>query len=227
MSLTPFVVALEPDHLDALNQVVKVGRTAELEWLDKARDNEGIQFLRGKALSEARGRVRAEFALLRKKGTLAGTRDLVVAREVRAELKRRKMAGPYEPVPAGDVSAPGRRVGAGPRHYHRFGDEKTTLTARMPVRLPAMLGEQLVRSCYWMSEPAVKALWEWQTRWGDGPEVIMREAQRRGAVTVLDVFCAAFASRPDADSILERAKLQAQVITTGDIFRAAVERAIR
>jgi len=227
MSLMPFVVAVEPDDLQALKHVVEEGRKAELEWLAKARENHGVPFLRGKALSQARGRIRAEFRELRERGILAGTRDLVLAREVRAELKHRGMDRPYEPVPAEETGKPGRRVGAGPRHYQRSGGEPTPFTARMAVRLPAALGEQLVRACYWTSAPAVQALWEWQARWGDGPTVILREAQRRNAVTVLDLLCAVLAPRPDADSILERAKLQDQVVTTGDVIRAALKRAIR
>ncbi|OYP10065.1 hypothetical protein CFC35_41860 [Streptomyces sp. FBKL.4005] len=228
MSLMPFVVAVEPDDLAALNEVVKVGKEAEREWLEEARKAYGVQFLRGKALSEVRGTIRTEFRRLRERGKLAGTRDLVVAREVRAELKRRRMDGEYDPVPAEESGMPGRRVGTGPRHYGRSsGEEPTKLEGRMYVKLPGALGEQLVRACYWTSAPAVTALWEWQARWGDGPEVIFREAQRRGAVTILDLWCAAFASRPDADAILQKAELQAQVVTTGDIIRAAVKRAIR
>lgn len=223
----PFVVAVEPESLQALDEVVKAGREKELEWLKQAREDEGVRFLRGKPLSQARARVRADFRKERERGRLAGTRDLVVARAVRAELKRRGMDGEYEPVPDDAVAMPGRRVGTGPRHYRRTGDDETTLTARMPVRLPAALGEQLVRACHWISAPAVTALWEWQQRWGDGPEVILREAQRRGAVTVLDVIFAGLSSRPDADSLLKKAQLQDQVITTGDIFRSSIERATR
>ncbi|MEU2086764.1 hypothetical protein ABZ569_33455 [Streptomyces albus] len=227
MSLMQFVVAVEPEDLTALNEVVDAGRKVERKWLKEAREEHGLAILRGRALSEARSAVRARFRRLREQGVLAGTRDLVVAREVRAELARRGMDGEYEPVPADAAGVPGRRVGTGPRHYQRAGDAPTTLTARMAVRLPSGVGEQLVRACHWTSAPAVAALWEWQTRWGDGPEVIMREAQRRGAVTVLDVLCAGLAPRPDADSLLEKAQLQAQVVTTGDIIRAAVKRAIR
>ncbi|WP_405802269.1 hypothetical protein [Streptomyces sp. NBC_01506] len=227
MSLMPFVVAVEPWDLDALNDAVAAGRSSELTWLKETRESEGVKFLRGKALSEARGRVRAKFSEMRAKGTLAGTRDLIVAREVRAELKIQAMDGPYKPLPSEETRKPGRRVGSGPGHYDRFGDEETKLTGRMAVRLPADLGEQLVRATYWTSAPAVKALWEWKERWGDGPEVIIREAQRTGAATVLAVMLAGMAPRPDADSLLEKAKLQEQIITTGDIFRAAVKRAIR
>ncbi|MEV5440785.1 hypothetical protein AB0K80_33000 [Streptomyces sp. NPDC052682] len=227
MSLLPFVIALEPEDRQALDEVVRKGRKAEVEWLEAAREREGVRYLRGKAAREARSRVRAEFARLRKTGKLAGTRDLVLAREVRAELKRRKMNGPYEPVPVAEAGAPGRPVGSSPRKHGRFADEPTKLSARLAVRLPADLGEQLVRACYWESEPAVKALREWQDRWGDGPEVIMREAERQGALTVLTMFAAALAPRPDADSLLEKAKLQDMVVTTGDIIRSAVKRAIR
>jgi hypothetical protein len=222
----PFVIALEPDDLASLDQVVADGRATEEEWLERARHQAGVRSLRGSALSQARARIRTEFAVLREQGKLAGTRDLVVSREVRAELKRRKMIGEYEPIPAEDAGAPGRRVGTGPRHYQRFGDETTAFNARMAVRLPASLGEQLVRATYWTSAPAVEALRAWQDLWGDGPEVIMREAQRRGGATLLDLICAGFAKRPSADDVLKKAELQQQVVTTGDIFRAAVKRAI-
>jgi hypothetical protein len=226
MSLLPFVIALEPDDRQALDEVVKQGRKAEGEWLTEARKREGIRYLRGEAAREARGRVRTEFARLRKTGKLAGTRDLVVAREVRAELKRRKMDGEYKPVPAADAGAPGRPLGSSPRKQGRSADEPTRLSARLAVRLPADLGEQLVRACYWESEPAVKALREWQDLWGDGPEVILREAARNGAPGMLALFAAALAPRPDADTILEKAKLQDLIVTTGDIIRSAVKHAI-
>lgn len=114
----------------------------------------------------------------------------------------------------------------GPRHYNRLGDEETTFTARMAVRLPSALGEQLVRATYWTSAPAVEALRAWQDLWGDGPEVIMRGAERPGGATLLDLICAGFVKRPDADSILKKAELQQQIVATGDIVRAAVKRAI-
>lgn len=223
----PFVVALEPNDLTALNEVVKQRRKAELEWLESARRLHGTRLLRGKALSQARAEIRKDFRRLRDLGKLSGTRDLVLAHQVRAELKRREMEQEYAPIPAEDAAAPGRRVGTGPRHYDRFGDEKTQLTGRMYVKLPGALGEQLTRGCYWTSAPAVTALWEWQGLWGDGPEVIFREAERRGAVTILDVWSAAMSPRPTADTILRKAELQDQIITTGDIIRAAVKRAIR
>ncbi|MFE7056043.1 hypothetical protein ACFVAO_12595 [Streptomyces californicus] len=225
MSVMPFVVALEPDDLSALNEVVKAGRKAEHTCLINLRKARGVASLRGKALSEARAEIRKEIRRLREVGLLAGTRDLVVTREVRAELARRGMDQEYPPIPAEAAAAPGRRVGTGPRHYGRIGDERTQLTARMHVKIAGPVAEQLTRGCYWTSAPAVAALWEWQARWGDGPEVIFREAQRSGAVTLLHVWAAALAPRPDADAILKKSELQEQIVTTGDIIRAAVQRA--
>ncbi|GGW62797.1 hypothetical protein [Streptomyces xantholiticus] len=226
MSLKPFVVALESDDLAMLDKLVADGRAKEREWLEQARRRAGVRSLRGSALSQARARIRTEFAELRERGKLAGTRDLVVSREVRAELKRRKMTEEYEPVPAEDARAPGRRVGTGPRHYRQFGDEATAFDARMAVRLPFSLGEQLVRATYWTSAPAVEALRAWHDLCSDGQEVMRQEAQRRGGATLLDLLCAGFARRPSADEVLNKAELQQQVVTTGDIFRAAVKRAI-
>ncbi|MFI0901823.1 hypothetical protein [Streptomyces sp. NPDC020983] len=220
-----FVVALEPEDFEALEKVATLARSVERAWLKEARDKEGISFLRGKAASQARARVRARLAGMRQAGKLAGTRDLVLARAIRAELKARKMLGEYPPVPTEHVGAPGRPVGAGPQHYGRGEEDPTTLTARLAVRLPDDLGEQLVRAVHWKNASVVEALWEWQERWGDGPEVVMREASRNGmGGSLLAFLVASMASRPDPDSILQRAELQAQIITTGDIIRSAVHR---
>ncbi|MFI2215127.1 hypothetical protein [Streptomyces sp. NPDC020141] len=223
-----FVIAVEEHDLTRLNAVVKAAFNEEKKWLKEARDSEGLQFLRGRAASMARVRIREEQARLRARGTLRGSKELVVAPGVRAELKARKMTGKFAAVPAGEAGASGRRVGAGPRHYGRSSEEDgTTLTARLAVDLPDDLGEQLVRACYWTSAPAVEALWKWQQKWGDGPEVELREAQRAGmGAGWLALFAAALARPATADALLEKSMLQAQIVTTGDILRAAVHRAI-
>ncbi|MEU6170190.1 hypothetical protein [Streptomyces tanashiensis] len=224
--LMPFVVAVEPDALKRLNKVVARGLKAEVAWLEKARKREGVAVLRGKAGQAARARVRAEFAELRARGKLAGTRDLVLAREVRAELKRRGLDREFEPVPAGVAGSPGRPVGTSPRRAGRSWTDPTMLSARMAVRLPADLGEQLVRAAYWTSLPAVDALLEWQDRYGDGIEVAFLQAMRdSGPAGALGILCAVLKPRPSADDILERAQLQDRIVTTGDIIRSAAERA--
>jgi hypothetical protein len=223
-----FVVAVESDDLTRLNALVKKAAKEEEDWLKEAREREGLQFLRGRAASMARVRIRQEQTRLRARGTLRGSKALVVAPGVRAELKARGMTKTFAAVPAGDAGASGRRVGAGPRHYGRLSEEDTTtLTDRVSVELPDELGEQLVRACYWTSQPAVEALWEWQKRWGDGPEVELREAARAGLPSgFLALFTAGLATPATADALLEKSVLQGQIVTTGDIIRAAIHRAI-
>ncbi|MGW1980723.1 hypothetical protein [Streptomyces sp. NPDC001889] len=223
-----FVVAMEPVDVRMLEEVVDAAAAAERQWTTDAREREGLEFLRGRAASMARARIREEFARLRARGTLCGTRELILAPQVRAELKARTMHRAFAAVPAADAGAAGRRVGAGPRHYGRLSEEDgTTLTARLAVELPDDLGEQLVRACYWTSAPAVEALWKWQQKWGDGPEVELREAQRAGmGAGWLALFTSGLARPATADALLEKSTLQAQIVTTGDILRAAVHRAI-
>ena len=227
MTLKPFVVAIAPDALEGLNGVVALEALAEADWLKKEREREGLVLLRGKAASEARRRIRAEQTRLRASGALLGTRDLVVTQGVRAELAARGWDQTYEPIPDDARSIPGRPVGAGPRHYQQDEDGESTLSARMAVRLPADLGEQMLRALHWEMAPIITALWQWKARWGDGPTVILKEAQRSGlGNSFLAHFTPARAPRADADAILERAQLQAQIVTTGDIIRAAVQRTI-
>ncbi|AZK98778.1 hypothetical protein GTW66_13940 [Streptomyces sp. SID5473] len=223
-----FVIAVEEDDRTRLNAVVKAAFNEEEKWLEETRDREGLQFLRGRAASMARVRIREEQARLRAQGVLRGSKALVLAPGVRAELKARGMAKRFASVPAGEAGASGRRVGAGPRHYGRLSEEdKSTLTGRVAVELPDELGDQLVRACYWTSQPAVEALWEWQKRWGDGPEVKLREAQRAGLPSgFLALFTAGLATPATADALLEKSVLQGQIVTTGDIIRAAIHRAI-
>lgn len=227
-----FVVALYPEDLKALNEVVKRGRKAEDEWRSAARERAGVEYLRGRAASDARRRIRVQFAELRERGRLAGTRDLVMTRAVRAELKSRKLNQDWDEPPPGETNAPGRRVGAVPDHYGHAAaddDEEPGFGAKMAVKLPTALGEQLVRAAYWTSAPHVEALRRWYDRWGDGPDVILRESARAngGMVSDLAAIVAMMAPRPHAAALVERAELRSKIITTGDLMRAAVARATR
>ncbi|MET8832033.1 hypothetical protein ABZX40_40560 [Streptomyces sp. NPDC004610] len=223
-----FVVAVEPQDKKRLKQVLKVATRTEERWLEDAREQAGLEFLRGRAASMARARIREEYNRMRAQGSLRGTWGLVITPGVQAELKARKMHRAFDPVPAGHTGAAGRRVGAGPRHYGRSSEEdETTLTERLAVELADEVGEQLVRACHWTSAPIVDALWAWQQKWGDGPEVELREAQRQGMTPGwLALFAAASARPATADALLEKAVLQDQIVTTGDIIRAAIQRTI-
>ncbi|MFJ5939370.1 hypothetical protein [Streptomyces sp. NPDC093071] len=220
-----FVVAVNPADLVTLEAAVTAGREAEEAWLKGAREREGIPGLRGRRLSRARERVRTERARLRESGKLAGTVDLVVTRAVRAELRSRGMDRDWDPLPVHAASAPGRPVGAGNNREGTDGEGRTLLTARVTVKLPDDLAERLVRGCYWTSAPAVKALWEWAERWGDGPIGKLKDAARSGAPAGLAMMAAAFAERAPADALRERDRLRAEIVTTGDVLRAAVRRA--
>lgn len=234
----PFVVAVHSrEDLEALASVVEVAAAAEAEWLAEARKSAGVDLLRGAALSEARRAIRVERERLRERGELSGTRDLVMAGAVRAELKARKLLRDWPEPPPGELSAPGPRWGGGGRVMPAawmpgdgMGDagEEEERRPRLAVRLPADLGETLVRAAYWTSAPAVEELKAWDVRWGDGPTVRLREAMRRngGGVTDLDVMFAMLAPLPEAAALVERERLRGQVITSGDLMRAALGRAI-
>ncbi|MET8102226.1 hypothetical protein ABZV29_38235 [Streptomyces sp. NPDC005236] len=232
----PFVVSVSVHDLEALRDVVAVAAEAEAQWLAEAREDAGLVLLRGAALSEARRRIRVERDRLRALGRLYGTQELVMARAVREELTARSLMRDWPDPPAGELSAPGRRWGVSPDPWDlpapgsdgiEDADERET-PPRLAVRLPVELGETLVRAAYWTSAPAVDALREWDTRWGDGPTAILREAMRRnGGVSDLDVLVAMLAPRPEAAALDERARLRAQILTSGDLMRAALDRAIR
>ncbi|MGW1674565.1 hypothetical protein [Streptomyces sp. NPDC002324] len=233
----PFVVVVDDkEDLQALDDVVAEARRAEREWLAAARKEVGIEWLRGTALSEARRQIRVELQTLREAGTLYGTKDLVMTRAVRAELRSRKMLTEWPDPPPGETSAPGRRWGISPDPWaliaaeesEEDGEEKQQ-KPRLSFKLPAALGETLVRAAYWTSAPYVAQLQAWDKRWGDGPTVILREAMRRngGRVTDLDVMVAMLAPRPEAAALEERGRLRAQIVTTGTLARDALARAIR
>ncbi|MDQ1041791.1 hypothetical protein [Streptomyces sp. V4I2] len=220
-----FVVAVNPADLLALESAVKAGRDAEDAWLKAAREREGIRSLRGRALREARQRVRTERARLRESGRLAGTRDLVVLRGVRPEMRSRGLDSNWNPVPAHAVSAAGRPVGTGNGREGFDQEGRTLLKGRVTVKLPDDVAERLVRGCYWVSAPAVEALCAWADRWGDGPMGKLKDAARNGAPAELAMMAAAFAERAPAEALREREKLREQIVTTGDVLRAAIRRA--
>lgn len=219
-----FVVAVNPADLVALESAVKAGREAEKAWLKAAREREDVPRLRGRPLSAARGRVRTERARLRESGELTGSRDLILTRAVRTELRGRGMDRDWEPIPAHAVSAPGRPVGTAANREGIGEGGKTLLVGRVTIKLPDDLAERLVRGCYWESAPAVEALWAWADRWGDGPIGKLKEGLRSGAPAGLVAMVAAMADRAPADALRERDELRDQIVTTGDVLRSAVRR---
>ncbi|MFD4400808.1 hypothetical protein [Kitasatospora sp. NPDC058478] len=228
MTHKSFVLALPRADLLALNDLVKAGAKAEEEWLSQARKNAGLAGLRGSEASAARLRIRLERDRLRQAGTLTGTRAAVVGFALRTVLRRRDLDREWPEPPPGEASAPGRRWGSTQRagwtpEDREAGDD---LDGRMEVKLQADLGQTVVRAAYWTSEPAVVQLKAWFDRFGDGPVVQMRDAARGGVPAGLAMFAAALGERPKAEDLERRDKLRAQILTSGDLLREAVQEAI-
>ncbi|MFB7619266.1 hypothetical protein [Kitasatospora sp. NPDC056181] len=217
-----FVVAIASEDLKVLDDLVGENLKKERKWLEKARKDAYLTGLRGSELTKARREIRARFEKQRAAGRFQGTRDLVVAAALTQELQRRGMDGPYDPIPAGH-HGPGRRWGT-----VSSGDQGDGgFDARMSVRLPVALADQLRRACYWANLDTEVALQAWTDRYGDGPDVILRRAEIRngGVVTGLDFLGAVLSRRPIREAIIERDKLRAKIVTTGMILRTAVRRA--
>ncbi|MFI9324357.1 hypothetical protein ACIGXI_31875 [Kitasatospora aureofaciens] len=138
----------------------------------------------------ARQELRAERERERAAGRLAGTRDLVVARALRAELIACGWDGQWS-APSPGAIGPGRRWGStAARYQHAEGAAR--FEASLTIRLPVALAEQLQRAVYWQSSAIEHRL-----------RLLAGRAEHRDEVQ----------------------PLQADLVTTGDVLRAAVRRA--
>jgi hypothetical protein len=208
-----FVVAIEDGDLEALSRRVAEERGRERAWWREERERAltGAQTLGERAAALAG--VRAERARLRASGRLLGSRDALLAHAVRRVLDARGWACDWPEVPEGAASTPGRRWGVTPRDGRGGG-------ARLAVRLPDALGEQVRRVAYWTSAGAVEALIAWQDRYGPGAGAALGEAAagRAGAGVLL---LSAALRRPSAEAMAARREARRKIVTVGDILRAA------
>lgn len=225
MPTVQYTVAVVEERLRLLDLVAAMAAGEERAWLAKQR--EGHLGLRAGKLAQARRVTRELLVERREAGELAGSRDWVLVPGVRAELAARDWDREWPPIPPGALGA-GRRWGTDPVRYSAHHDEgETRFLGRLGVRLPHELGERLQRACYWHNAEIEQKLQQWADRWGDGPEVIMRQSVREhGGVTVLAGLAAAFAPTPPAEDLVERGELRSKVVTTGDILRAALDHAL-
>ncbi|MFD0253711.1 hypothetical protein ACFVGX_22655 [Streptomyces sp. NPDC127113] len=216
-----FHVALTEDALKALNALRKAEQDREEKWVAARRKELIPPGTSRRTAAAARSDIRAQVARMRRTGEFGGTRDDIVTRAVREELRARGMDRKWPKPPEGAIEAPGRPWGTPPSAPMGDGG----YTDRMSVNLPYSLGDTVRRAAYWTSKEAVEALQDWADRWGDGVDVTLREAERDGVPAELALTSAA--GRPSApQSALEiRDRLRAQVVTTGDLIRAAIERA--
>ncbi|MFI1472388.1 hypothetical protein [Streptomyces wuyuanensis] len=225
MPTVQYTVAVVEERLRLLDLVAAMAAGEERAWLAKQRQEH--RGLRGGKLAQARKATRELLAERREAGALAGSRDWLLVPGVIAELKARGWDQEWPPIPPGALAA-GRRWGTDPGRYSPHHDEgETRFLGRLGVRLPHELGERLQRACYWNNAEIEKELQEWADRWGDGPDVIMRQSVREhGGVTVLAAMAAALKQTPPAEELDQRRELRAKVVTTGDILRAALDHAL-
>lgn len=147
-------------------------------------------------------RERGEVA--RAAGLLLGSRDRLVAFHLRQLLVDRGWDRAWPEVPGGG-SRPGRRWGSPNRAFR----------ARVSLDLPDDLGIQVRRSAYWVSAEAVEQLQVWADRFGPGP----------ASALYLEPVARALGGGPGGPRALDladRDRLRDQVVTAGDILRAAM-----
>ncbi|MGW1037555.1 hypothetical protein [Streptomyces antibioticus] len=216
-----FHVALTEGALKALNARSKDERDREEEWVTARRKELIVPGMSRRAAAAVRSDIRARVARMRRTGEFGGTRDDIVTRAVREELRARGLDRKWPKPPDGQTESPGRPWGTPPSAPMGDGG----YTHRMSLNLPYSLGDTVRRAAYWTSKEAVEALQDWADRWGDGIDVALQEAERDGVPAELALMSAA--GRPSApQAALEiRDQLRAKVLTTGDLLRAAIDRA--
>jgi len=152
------VVAITAAKLKHLRVIAKTAAENERAWLAEWEPAPGE--------SDSPRARRVALAQARADGRVMGTRELVVAAAVRAELAERGWsARTWRPVPPGVATHAGRRLGTP--------DQDPPLYARLFVRLPDGLSELVRRACHWTSEPARKKLRA--GAWGDARDELRRQ----------------------------------------------------
>ncbi|MFJ3882433.1 hypothetical protein ACIPW5_33940 [Streptomyces sp. NPDC090077] len=203
------VVAVPPTDLERLDAFVEAQQSAELRWQACAEQPADVlrlngpelrAVLRGAPRRAAQARLRAGRQERRESGLHRPTRALVLAPGLRAELEQHGLLREWEPVPA-DAATSGQTLG-GTGPYAGAG-----LTGRLVVALPEPLWAPLTRGVYWSNRPHVQALQAWTDRWGPGP--------------------AAGRSAAPPEALAKRERAAAQAVTTGNVVRAALERALK
>ena len=191
----------------ALTAAVKAARGVEKKWLEqrraavrqRARAEKLPVAARDLLLDEAA----AEFAGRRAAGDFRGTRTLYVLPSVHTVLdelgwKQRR----WRPVPR---QRGGRPWGAHDEHFD----------ARVALYLPDELAELITRACYWTSRPAVLALGRWYDEHGDHWRGRLHDPDARWV-----------GAGPSHADLHQREQLISQVVTTGQVLREALHRAL-
>ncbi|MEU6965053.1 hypothetical protein, partial [Streptomyces chrestomyceticus] len=220
MAKASFYVAVTEEALTRLNRRAKDERDREKAWVADQRRELLVPGMSRREAAAVRRDIRARVARRRRSGEFGGTRDDLVTRAVREELRERGLDRQWPEPPAGEIDAPGRRWGTAPSQPMGEGG----YTRRVAVNLPYQMGATVRRAAYWTSKEAVEALQEWADRWGDGVDVALREADRDGIPPELALAAAAGNLSAPQAALKIRDQLRAQVLTTGDLIRAAIDR---
>lgn len=215
-----FHVALTEDALNGLNGIRQDEQEREETWIAERRRELLTPGMPRRAAADVRRDIRAQVTQKRRTGEFGGTRDDIVTRAVREELRARGLDRKWPKPPEGELEGPGRPWGTPPSAPMGEGG----YTHRVSLNLPHTLGETVRRAAYWTSKAAVEALQEWADRWGDGVDVTLLEAERDGVPAELGLMTAAGRSSAPQSALEIRDRLRAQVLTTGDLLRAAIER---
>lgn len=215
-----FHVAVTEDALTGLNEHRQAEQEREDAWIAERRQELLIPGMPRRAAAAARRDIRAQVAQMRRTGEFSGTRDDIVTRAVREELRARGMDHKWPKPPEGELDTPGRPWGTPPSQPMGEGG----YTHRVSVSLPYTLGDTVRRAAYWTSKAAIEGLQEWADRWGDGVVVTLREAERDHLSTKVALMAAAGSFSAPQSALEIRDGLRAQVLTTGDLLRAAIDR---
>src|SRR5690242_10733227 len=101
-----FHVAVTEDALRALNARRKDEREREEAWIAERRQELLVPGMPRRAAAAVRRDIRAQVARMRRTGEFSGTRDDIVARAVREELRARHLDRKWPKPPDGELDAP-------------------------------------------------------------------------------------------------------------------------
>ncbi|MFI5593453.1 hypothetical protein ACIA5G_50975 [Amycolatopsis sp. NPDC051758] len=194
-----FAVYLTQDRRKQLTAVMDAERARiRLWWIPRKKRLARIE--KPSELAKARGQYKDKFARAVAQGALVPSRGALLASAVVAELDQRGRTGPYQSVPAGG-RGPGRRWGS---------TNIPGSTRRVVLELPAEIGERLERACYWENLDLASQLEQFYDVFGDSPDL---PDPRPG-------------ESPGVQAMRYRDQLRADITTTGDILREAVDRVL-
>ncbi|WP_344458421.1 hypothetical protein, partial [Actinomadura kijaniata] len=106
-----FHVAVTEESLDRLNGHAQAERDREDAWIAERRRELLEPGMSRRAAAAVRRDIRVQVARMRRTGEFGGTRDDIVTRAVREELRARALDHEWPEPPEGELEAPGRRWG--------------------------------------------------------------------------------------------------------------------